>query len=195
MSVLFERLSEKHLSWTDAFHCGETEEQLAKYTSSVRRRIKKHSKEMDDFLKNEAFSEQELGTSTTYLLIDDVEKRILAYVSLCSDAIRLEVEEREEAGITYSSAPALKIARLAVSTNDAGQGRGKFLIEFAASEALAIRAHAGVFFLTLDCYEHRESFYEKIGFKRNLIQPVILPFDSPISMRIGLDEYLKRITE
>ena len=49
------------------------------------------------------------------------------------------------------------------------------------------------FFLTLDCYAHRVSFYEAIGFVQNLIQPVVLPYDSPISMRMGLDLYLEKV--
>lgn len=52
---------------------------------------------------------------------------------------------------------------------------------------------SGLAFLTLDCYEHRVSFYESVGFVKNLVQPISLPYDTPISMRIGLEEYLERI--
>lgn len=48
-----------------------------------------HSKEMDDFLHYEALTEQELGTNTTHLLLN--EKKIVAYISLCADAIPLEI--------------------------------------------------------------------------------------------------------
>ena len=189
----FERLSERHLPLVDAFCCVESDEQLAKYSAKERRRIKKHSKEMELFLKEEAYSEQELGMNTTYLFLDDNSDKILAYISLCNDAINLEFQERENEGVTYSSAPALKIARLAVDTSVMGQGIGKHLIEFSAYQAQLIREHSGIFFLTLDCYAHRVSFYEAIGFVKNLIQPVVLPYDSPISMRMGLDLYCERI--
>lgn len=189
----FERLSERHLPLVDAFCCVESDEQLAKYPAKERRRVKKHSKEMELFLKEEAFSEQELGMNTTYLFLNDNSDKILAYLSLCNDAINLEFQEREDEGVTYSSAPALKIARLAVDTSAMGQGIGKHLIEFSAYQAQLIREHSGIFFLTLDCYAHRVSFYEAIGFVKNLIQPVVLPYDSPISMRMGLDLYCERI--
>ena len=179
----------------DAFHCVENDELLSQYNAKVRRRIKKHSEEMESFLKDEAYTEQELGMSTTYLLLDDNGERILAYVSLCNDAINLEFQEREEAGITYSSAPALKIARLAVETSSMRQGIGKLLIEFSAFQAQLIREHSGIFFLTLDCYAHRVSFYESVGFVRNLIQPITLQYDSPISMRMGLDLYLEKVAQ
>ena len=148
---------------------------------------------MELFLKEEAYSEQELGMNTTYLFLDDNSGKILAYVSLCNDAINLEFQERENEGITYGSAPALKIARLAVDVSVMRQGIGKHMIEFSAYQAQLIREHSGIFFLTLDCYAHRVSFYEAIGFVQNLIQPVVLPYDSPISMRMGLDLYLEKV--
>lgn len=191
--MAFERLSERHLPLVDAFHCVENDEQLSQFPSKERRRIKKHSTEMEMFLKEEAYSEQELGMNTTFLLLDDNTEKILAYVSLCNDAINLEIQERIDAGITYGSAPALKIARLAVDVSVMRQGIGKLLIEFSAYQAQLIREHSGIFFLTLDCYAHRISFYEAIGFVQNLIQSVSLPYDSPISMRMSLDLYFERI--
>lgn len=192
--MIFERLNERHLPMAGAFSCVESDEFLSQFKSSERRRIKKHSKEMEDFLRNEAYSEQEIGMSTTFLCLDDSSEKILAYISLCNDAINLEIQERENEGITYGSAPALKIARLAVDTSVSRRGIGRRLVEFAAYQAQLIRNHSGIFFITLDCYSHRLSFYESIGFVQNLIQPVILPYDSPISMRIGLDSYLETIT-
>lgn len=189
----FERLSERHLPLVDAFHCVESDELLSEFNAKERRRIKKHSEEMELFLKEEAYSEQELGMNTTYLFLDDNSGKILAYVSLCNDAINLEFQEREDEGITYGSAPALKIARLAVDVSVMRQGIGKHMIEFSAYQAQLIREHSGIFFLTLDCYAHRVSFYEAIGFVQNLVQPVVLPYDSPISMRMGLDLYLEKV--
>lgn len=189
----FERLSERHLPLVDAFHCVGSDELLSEFNAKERRRIKKHSEEMEIFLKEEAYSEQELGMNTTYLFLDDKSGKILAYVSLCNDAINLEFQERENEGITYGSAPALKIARLAVDVSAMRQGIGKHMIEFSAYQAQLIREHSGIFFLTLDCYAHRVSFYEAIGFVQNLIQPVVLPYDSPISMRMGLDLYLEKV--
>jgi len=193
--MAFERLTEKHLPLVDAFNCIENDDVLSKFKSDESRRIKKHSMEMQQFLKVEAYKEQELGMNTTYLLMNDTSDKVLAYVSLCNDAINLEFQERNDAGITYSSAPALKIARLAVDASVMGHGIGKHLVEFSAYQAQLIREHSGIFFLTLDCYAHRLSFYESIGFTQNLIQPVVLPYDSPISMRMGLDIYLEKIAE
>lgn len=66
---------------------------------------------------------------------------------------------------------------------------------FSPFQSFEMRKYCGVLFLTLDCYEHRLSFYSQHGFAENVIQPVKLSFDSPISIRISLDDYLERIAD
>ncbi|MBP1553331.1 MAG: GNAT family N-acetyltransferase [Oscillospiraceae bacterium] len=195
MDFSYQKLSKEHLPLVDAFSCVESDEQLKSYKSSERRRIKKHSKEMEDFLKLEAFDEQELGMNATHLLIDENNNKIVAYISLCNDAIRLELDESKQEGIAYQTAPALKIARLAVSNEYQHMGIGRQLISFAAYIAQKIQNESGIIFITLDCYAHRISFYEQVGFLKNKIQPIQLEYDSPYSMRLGLLKYLEKIAE
>ena len=193
MDLIIRKLSEEHLPMVDAFSCIEIPEMLTQYNAKVRRRIIKHSKEMEDFLKEEAFEEQEKGLNTTHLFIDRETGKIAAYVSLCNDSIGLELEERDNMGLSYTTVPALKIARLAVAVEYQGMGLGKSLIQFSAYMGRKVKEMSGLAFLTLDCFEHRVSFYESVGFVKNLIQPILLPYDTPISMRIGLEEYLERM--
>ena len=193
MDLIIRKLSEEHLPMVDAFSCIEIPEMLTQYNAKVRRRIIKHSKEMEDFLKEEAFEEQEKGLNTTHLFIDKETGKIAAYVSLCNDSIGLELEERDNMGLSYTTVPALKIARLAVAVEYQGMGLGKSLIQFSAYMGRKVKEMSGLAFLTLDCFEHRVSFYESVGFVKNLIQPILLPYDTPISMRIGLEEYLERM--
>ncbi|HBA47498.1 MAG TPA: N-acetyltransferase [Lachnospiraceae bacterium] len=195
MDLMIRKLEERHLPMVDAFSCTETPKMLDSYNAKVRRRIRKHSKEMENFLKEEAFEEQEKGLNTTHLFIDREIGKIAAYISLCNDSIGLELKERDDMGLTYTTVPALKIARLAVANEYQGNGMGKSLIQFAAYMGRKIKELSGLVFLTLDCYEHRVSFYESVGFVRNVVQPVVLPYDTPISMRIGLEEYLERLSE
>ena len=178
----------------DAFSCMETEAELAELSAKVRRRAKIHSKEIDTFLKTEALQEQELGLNTTFLFVDEDENRIAAFVSLCNDSIVLDPEERDDAGFPYTTVPAVKIARLAVSQNYKHRGLGTQLIQFSAFVAQQVKSFSGISYLALDCYGHRASFYEQARFARNAIQPVELPYDSPISMRLHLNDYLERIS-
>ena len=184
-------MCEENLHLLDSFSCIETDEKLKQFNAKIRRRIKIHSADMDNFLHHEAFDDQEKGLSTTYLFIRN--SKLIAYLSLCNDAIQLDFGERTDLQFSYTTEPAIKIARLAVSNEAQGQGFGKEAIEYAVSVSQEVREYSGVVFLTLDCYQHRETYYEQFGFVKNIIQPNEIPFDSPISMRLWIDEYLKKI--
>ena len=139
--MIIEKLTEKHLIIIKNFSCVETPEMVKTLNAKQRRRVLLHSMEMDDFLQNEAFLEQELGTNTTHLLVNEENTEIIAYISLCADAIPLEIQEREEEKMSYSTSPALKIARLAVATKYQGNGIGKKLIRFAVYIAHEMTKH------------------------------------------------------
>lgn len=185
-----QKLDESNRHLLNDFSCVETEEMLKTYNSKVKKRIIKHSKEMNDFLHNEAWDDQEKGLSTTYLFL--YENKVVAYLSLCNDAIQLELKEREGMELSYTTEPAIKVARLAVSNEYQGHGLGKDALEFSVVISQYVREYSGVVFITLDCYEHRVSYYTKFGFVRNLIQPIEIPYDSPISMRLWIDDYLEK---
>lgn len=193
MNLQIQKLSEEHLPMVNAFSCLEGIETLKQYTSKERRRILKHSKEMDSFLKTESYEEQEKGLNTTHLFLDTESNKIAAYISLCNDSVQLNFTERDYMGYSYTTIPALKIARLAVATDYQHRGIGNLLIQFSAYIGMQIHKLSGIALLTLDCYEHRVSFYESIGFVKNMIQPIILPYDTPISMRLDLRKYLNQI--
>lgn len=189
-------LSEEHSSMIEKFSCVESKDSLKElgYNSDDRRRIIKHSQDMDKFLKEEALIEQERNLNVTYLFIDSDEQKIVGYVSLCNDCIKLDVEEKEESDFPYLSIPALKIARLAVDNNYKGNKIGSLLIEFSFSIANKIMPLSGLVFVTLDCYKHRVSYYENQGFVINIYQPS-QSHDSPISMRMSVQDYLDKSEE
>lgn len=196
MKLTIELLDEKHKTLIDNFTCVENDELLVKFDSKTRKRIKKHSKEMDDFLKFEALVEQNLKANKTHLFIDDSEecRKLMGFVSLCTDSIHLDIEELQSCGVPYQSVPALKIARLATDVNYQCRGIGKTMIDFSVYVACNIRKFVGVKFITLDCYKHRLSYYQNQNFILNSIQPIELPYDTPYSLRLDIDEYLKSTT-
>lgn len=59
------RLTEENKYLIEGFNCVESDEALVDYSARVRRRIKNHSKDMLNFLKEEAFADQEKGLSKT----------------------------------------------------------------------------------------------------------------------------------
>ncbi len=195
MDYYIELLSEKHLKIIGAFSCIECTSDLITYNSKERRKIKKHSKEMDDFLIHEALDEQNRGLNATHLFISKDTNDLIAYVSLCNDSIKLAMDEKNELGFSYSSIPAMKIARLAVSNKYRNQGFGKLLINYSVYLAKSLTELSGIAFVTLDCYKHRLSYYESIGFVKNQSQIYDLSKDYPISLRLSLNDYLSKIEE
>lgn len=191
----FEKLEEKHSVLLETFTCQEDDEFLKSLNlnSDKRRKAKLHNQEMEYFLKKEALIEQNLSLNTTHLLISN-DNKLIGFISFCNDCIPLEAEEKDDYGFTYTTIPALKIARLAIATECQHQKLSTIFLNYATYIALTIRKYSGFPFITLDCYKHRESFYRtKYKFIANNIQHDHSGFDNPISMRILVDDYLDKL--
>ncbi len=195
MDFEIERLTDDNIRLIESFSCVESAEELSDYNSKERKRIIKHSREMDDFLRLEAYIDQDNGLNTTHLFIDREKDKLIGFVSLCADSIRLDSSEKEEMGFSYYTVPAVKIARLAVSNEYKHKGFGHIMIDYCVNISFEMLEKVGAAFITLDCYEHRLSYYEGIGFIRNIVQPITLPYDSPISMRLRITDYLTKYME
>ncbi|WP_433943755.1 GNAT family N-acetyltransferase [Paenibacillus sp. SN-8-1] len=182
------RLSEEYLGDLANFDCTV----VPSATPRKRKELVRHSEDMNYFLHNEALDEQLEGYNTTFLVINDYNE-IIAYLSLCTDAIRLNHEERDHGQIAYETFPSLKIARLAVHKNYQKRGIGKWLIRYTVFKALELReGFCGVKFITLDCFPHRLSYYESVGFIKNQERQNTAN-DSIISLRLQIDEYLDKL--
>lgn len=178
MDTHFERLSSAHLKILREFNC---ETDLSQLNSKTKRKVKKHDKELSDFLIKEALTEQEKMLNTTHLLINE-NNELVGFVSLCNDSLNLATDSRNKYETIYCSVPAVKIARLGVSSKYQNMGFGKLLLQYALFKALDISEISGAAFITLDCYEHRKSFYIHNGFNLTDVQPPKREFDTPISM-------------
>jgi ribosomal protein S18 acetylase RimI-like enzyme len=129
--------------------------------------------DLDDFLATDAYRLQEHHAVRTYLARRvETGAEVLGFVSLMTDAVKLQTRERK--GLFLKSTdhpivPALKIARLGVSTDlQRGSGIGTALVRFAFLTGQEIAEGAGCRLLTLDAYPGAIDFYEKLGFLRNL---------------------------
>lgn len=188
-----DRLSEKYINSIAIFDCVNKDDKLI--TSFKNRKKKKfiaYSENINHFLITEALEEQKQGLNTTFLLL--IDNSLAGFISLCNDSIRLDLNERNEDSVPYTNIPALKIARLAIDKNYQYNGWGDFLINYAVTIAMKIREFSGIKFLTVDCYEHRLSYYrDKIGFKVNANQAPNRQPDNPLSLRLNIDEYLNEM--
>lgn len=121
--------------------------------------------EMNRFLKEEAYNEQQLGMNNTTLMY--YEGILAGFYSVCADSLRL-AEEEQSKDLVYATVPAIKIARIARDIRFRDLEIGKFLINHAIHKALEIdNESCGVRMITLDAYPHRVEYYESQKFKRN----------------------------
>lgn len=122
--------------------------------------------EMNRFLNDEAYEEQDKGMNSTILLY--YEGSLAAFCSVCCDAIRLSKDESRDGDIPYCKVPAIKIARLGRNTKYKNYGFGRLLIDYIKTVALELnKTILGVRFITLDAYPSKVGYYESIGFVRN----------------------------
>ena len=132
--------------------------------------------EYNAYLIKDALKSQNDMIAVTYLLHDKSNGDIAAYMSLIADSIKLNASEKKlhELNYPFKTMPAMKIAKLAVSTSYKQQfyGIGSTMITF--SSGIATTTYKDRFacrFLTVDAdIEHDkgvEIFYVKNGFVPN----------------------------
>jgi GNAT superfamily N-acetyltransferase len=125
------------------------------------------NKELRDFLVEDAFKNQEVGISTTYLWFYNPGNRLAAYVTILMDAIRVSGDLRDSflgQGIGYKTLPALKVGRLCVDKKYERRGIGKNIMYFVMEKAIHMNDDVGCRFIVVDAKKESEHFYRRIGF-------------------------------
>ncbi len=121
--------------------------------------------EMNRFLQQEAYNEQQLGMNYTILMY--YEGVLAGFYSICNDSLKLSEEEKVD-DLDYTTVPAIKIARLGRDILFKDYKIGGFLINHVIHKALEIDNElCGVRMITLDAYPHRVEYYESLSFRIN----------------------------
>ena len=129
-------------------------------------------KDLNDFLLKDAKKYILSMLATTYLIRD--ENNIIAYFCLSNDRItrdeNLGKAQWNKLNRTVAnekrrkSYPAVKIGRLAVSSEYANFGFGKLIIRMVKEMYANLKQQAGCRFITVDAYQNALGFYKKNGF-------------------------------
>lgn len=131
-------------------------------------------KDYNLFLSNDADYYISSGISSVHLLIHKDTKSIIGYFALLTDAFLLDKQEKKEMGleIPFSSVPAMKIGKLAVSKDHQEYHYGSYILYLALGYATELEMNGiACRFITVDAdIEFRADtpeFYERNGFIRN----------------------------
>ena len=136
------------------------------------------AQEYADYIINKAKDYQDSNISTTFLLFDNEENKVIAYISLICDMVSSTKSEKEKSNlmnVPFNSFPAVKIAQLAVSEEEWVKEKynhvGSYLIQFASVQAHIINLnYSACRFLTVDADIENtpdvDKFYEKNNFLR-----------------------------
>ncbi|MBR6494943.1 MAG: GNAT family N-acetyltransferase [Prevotella sp.] len=110
--------------------------------------------------------------AVTYLFIDPAKQKTVAYFSLLNDKVSYDPDEptfwnrlnrRISNRKRRRNYPSVKIGRLAVSQEYAGQGIGREILNF-VKHAFTHGNRTGCRFITVDAYADATDFYLKNGF-------------------------------
>ncbi len=127
--------------------------------------------EEDPSISNARHHANEL-LAVTYVIEDEATEQTIAYFSLLNDKIEREITDnavwnrlsREIPNIKRrKSQPAVKIGRLAVSSNYQGKGWGEKIISF-LKQWFTEKNKTGCRYITVDALASKVGFYKKYGF-------------------------------
>ncbi|MEK6939539.1 MAG: GNAT family N-acetyltransferase [Nanoarchaeota archaeon] len=125
--------------------------------------------DLNDFIKNDAFLYLEKKLATTILFF--YEENVIGFVSLASDSLKLNLEEKERYNIhqkKLEDIPAIKLARLAVNKAFQKQGIGTNILKWIIGYALECSDKVAVRFIIVDAYNDKVNFYQRFSFLVNL---------------------------
>ncbi len=153
-----------------------------------------YEQELVDFLLEDAFQNQRLNLSVTFLWF--YQEKLVSYITLLNDRITLDGDLQsffKNKGVLYKSLPALKIGRLCVDDNYRKNGFGTAMVKFAIKIAREISVEkSGCRFLTVDAKRNKNealdsySFYTKMGFES--LRPEKDQINTPMYLDLKLIE-------
>ncbi len=141
---------------------------------------------LNKYLSSYAKQNEEIGYGRTFVLLE--EEAIVGYYTLATAQISFEeMPENLTKRLPHYPAPAIRIARLAVSKDKQSQGYGSQLLKTAFKRILLASISAGIAFVLVDAKESAVGFYKRFGFIQipNTENTFILPIATIMQAAIG----------
>lgn len=138
--------------------------------------------ELNDYLSRTARQYIEKGISRTFVLVDSgLPDKVLAFFTLAACQVVTSGLPANLAKKYPAKAPAAKLARLAVSSEQQGKGLGGILMVEAMKRTLAVAENIGIIGFFVDAKNQRAvEYYQQFGFIGLPNNPLelFLPLDS-----------------
>lgn len=132
---------------------------------------------LDTYLQRYASQNYRDGDSTTHVVVDTEDRsRILGYVTLSTASLNLaQINCEELHKFRRNPVPAIRVCRLAVSTEHQNRKIGSSLLGYAVLKSRSLRDIAGVRVLLVDAKNEQVAcFYKRFGFKPTVLAPLVL---------------------
>ncbi len=145
-----------------------------------------NDKDINDFIKNDALTYQDLSLAITTIFIHNQE--IIGFFSAAADSLKLKSVEKEYhkiGNVKISEIPSIKIARLGRDIRFKGLGVGNSILKWAIGYILDCSQMMAVRFVTVDSYPDKVGWYKEFGFVPNLDERYAKK-DNHVSMRYDL---------
>jgi ribosomal protein S18 acetylase RimI-like enzyme len=123
---------------------------------------------LDAYLRGQAGQHQRDGIATTHVLVDDGDAaHILGYCSLAAAQTNIgDLQPADRKRLPAYPVPAVRIGRLAVSSEGRGKGYGRLLLGHAMNCGMQLRIQLGVKVVLVDALNERAAaFYRLHGFR------------------------------
>jgi len=127
--------------------------------------------ELDEFLKEDALTNQENLISVTRLVF--FKGDLVGFFTLINDSIEVRAVEECDREETYQfrKFPALKIARLATHSDFERFGIGRSMLRKIFTIAITLSHYVGCRIITVDSKHSAVDFYKKFAFKQAIRTP------------------------
>ncbi len=133
---------------------------------------------LNDWLERRALSNQQTGTTRTWVVTESRSRDVVAFYASCTGAVLRSAAPRTMGRGQPEQVPALLLARIGVDQEHQGRGLGGALLKHFVLKAIEVSASVGIRLLLVHAKdEEAKSFYEHYGF-------VASPFDPPTMMML-----------
>jgi hypothetical protein len=157
----------------------------------------KHNEITEYLCDGSAVRDQRASFSQTYVVLLAADGSLVGYFSVLADAIKLQGKERPD-GVTYPSAPALKLGRMGVDLKYNGPENdcGGFILRYVIGLARDLAGQIGIRYVTLDAKSAPRlvAWYERNGFVRNKGVTTAEKILREVRRKISMEEPLEYVS-